>query len=453
MKKVPESHIIGERGVNAFRTYCNYHNPYIMFRPTSENDFGIDGEVELTEKTEDGKNALGVKMLKVQIKSSKGKGGYIKRRKDGDFSFSAKKEDVDYWKKHELDVVLIIYDDSKDALYAKKIEKFDYEGSLNSLRRKKQKYSIEITQGNQLTNGDQEFVKRFSESFKNRVNYNSPEVLLSNMVRIKGKPRKLYYYKSRYGSKKEIYKHVTDSEAPYFTTYAHEIITPYPLDKTFDSFIEKILEEEKEIRIIEYNDLKQNEVYKRNYSEIIKLILKEFLSSKGIFFNREYNRFYFIKSKEEDTRSETVKSRKTEGDNDYNVVTHHTYGKDTFYRHVAFEIDFFYTNSDLFLILNPKYLFTLDGKETLEPKKITKYTNFIVNRQWNNAVVDQLYRLFSFLQNEKEGIGLVNHGNLNISLSHFLHQNVNHCILHDQPKPRKKESESNLPEQQDLFDI
>ena len=46
MKKVPESHIIGERGVNAFRTYCNYHNPYIMFRPTSENDFGIDYSIE-----------------------------------------------------------------------------------------------------------------------------------------------------------------------------------------------------------------------------------------------------------------------------------------------------------------------------------------------------------------------------------------------------------------------
>ncbi|OJW74270.1 DUF4365 domain-containing protein [Spirosoma sp. 48-14] len=69
-KTVLSSHIIGERGVNAFADYCNRHQPYIIWREETKNDFGVDGEVELTEITIDGKTKPTSQILKVQVKST-----------------------------------------------------------------------------------------------------------------------------------------------------------------------------------------------------------------------------------------------------------------------------------------------------------------------------------------------------------------------------------------------
>jgi len=56
--------------VNAFADYCNRHQPYIIWREETKNDFGVDGEVELTEITIDGKTKPTSQILKVQVKST-----------------------------------------------------------------------------------------------------------------------------------------------------------------------------------------------------------------------------------------------------------------------------------------------------------------------------------------------------------------------------------------------
>jgi hypothetical protein len=54
-KIIQESHITGDKGVAAFRSYCANHTPFILWRPETVNDFGIDGEVELTSRNSNGK--------------------------------------------------------------------------------------------------------------------------------------------------------------------------------------------------------------------------------------------------------------------------------------------------------------------------------------------------------------------------------------------------------------
>ena len=47
-KIITPQHITGEKGVVKFASFCVQHSPYLIFREETKNDFGIDGEVELT---------------------------------------------------------------------------------------------------------------------------------------------------------------------------------------------------------------------------------------------------------------------------------------------------------------------------------------------------------------------------------------------------------------------
>jgi hypothetical protein len=49
-KEIKNTHISGEAGVIAFASCCNKHQPCIVFREVVKNDFGVDGEIELTRK-------------------------------------------------------------------------------------------------------------------------------------------------------------------------------------------------------------------------------------------------------------------------------------------------------------------------------------------------------------------------------------------------------------------
>lgn len=79
------------------------------------------------------------------------------------------------------------------------------------------------------------------------------------------------------------------------------------------------------------------------------------------------------------------------------MVKYYSYGKSTFYRHIAVDFKYQYIGRDLFLVVTPKYLFTEDGKKVLEPKLVTKYTNFLTSREFNNAYCDWLNFWWSYL--------------------------------------------------------
>jgi hypothetical protein len=432
-KIVNDTHIIGERGVIRFHDYCNSHYPYISFREVLRNDFGIDGEVELVRINEEGKKEISGELLKVQIKSSLGR-GYLRKRSDGTFAFNAKKVDLEYWSKHSLDVLLIIYDDETETLYAKKIKQADYLGA------KKKSYPIEFSKENILEKGKNDFVSRFSSDFKARVSFDSPETITTNLLYIKYHPRRLFFYESKFTTKKELFKNFPEaSEAPYFLLYNKTIITGYHLLPTFKKFCDYSLINDKPV-IVEYEDLVKNQVYRRNFIELLNIVFKDFVSTKGIWFNRDYRRYYFSKPKESNERSISKTSIKTGKIAPKKVVTFHKYGKDEFYRHIAFEIDYVFNLGSWYVILNPKYLFTLDGKTTLAPAKITKYTNFLTANEWNNQVQDQLYVLLNYLTNSEGGIEVASTQEIKFLISKFIHQNVNFGIPSDLPEMRISKS-------------
>ncbi len=437
-KIVNDTHIIGERGVIRFHDYCNSHFPYICFREVLRNDFGIDGEVELVRINDDGKKEMTGELLKVQIKSSFGS-GYLKKRSDGSFSFSAKKADLEYWSRYDLGVLLIIYDDSTENLYVKKIRQEDYLGA------KKKSYPILFGKENLLEKGKNDFVQNFSADFKTRVSFDTFEQLTSNLLFIKNHPKRLYIYDSKYSTKKEIFDNLVDrNEAPYFLLYGKKIITGNHVAKKFNIFCECTVVEPSKPTIIELEEILKNQVYRRNLIELMNQMFKDYVGKKGVWYNKDYKRYYFAKPKDQSGKAIEKTSIKTGKVTSKKVVTYHEYGKDHFYKHVAFEIDYIINLGQIFMVINPKYLFTSDGKNTLKPKKITKYTNFLTSREWNSQVQDQLYVVLNYLVNAEGGVEVVTTDDLKFHFSRFIHQDVRFGIPSDVPLDRtsqKKERE------------
>ena len=98
------------------------HEMHCIFRIISQDDFGIDGEIEVVTAKPDGigfQTSGGI--IKVQAKTG---ASYVK--KDGATSFSTpvRKDDLDYWNGCTFPVFFIVYHPDDDALYFKEVKSY-----------------------------------------------------------------------------------------------------------------------------------------------------------------------------------------------------------------------------------------------------------------------------------------------------------------------------------------
>jgi hypothetical protein len=87
-----------------------------VWRPTPNDDVGLDGEIELGK---DG-TATG-HLVKVQVKSGK---SYITNAKAANFDFLASGDDLEYWKGTNVPVILVVYDPDRGEGYWKPIQNY-----------------------------------------------------------------------------------------------------------------------------------------------------------------------------------------------------------------------------------------------------------------------------------------------------------------------------------------
>ena len=395
-KYISEQQITGELGVNQFEHYCLKHKPWILFREELKHDYGIDGEVEIAEIGSDSKVKASGEIIKVQIKSTL-RGSYIHKETESSFEFHATNEDVGYWNRHNLSVILIVFDANEEILYAKKIDQID-------AATKKTKTPIFFDKSeNKLEIGESDFRERFSTQFKSRVDYSRTEKLTFNLLRFTKLPRYLFEYKSNYTDPKDIFDIVSGDQVPTFKLLGDRIYS------ILDVGMYRKFKEE----IVDYNSKTLNSFRKSilddaTYGICAELINRQFTDAirrERIAYNRQYRRYYFMplhddfdeklgKYKER-IISYTPKKRSTAT---RTVVIFKTYGKKSFYRHSAFETKLTVIKDQLYMILTPQYLFTHDGKEPLpDPDDITKFTNYITAREYNEQNLNHVHFIYSFL--------------------------------------------------------
>ncbi|MDJ1486215.1 DUF4365 domain-containing protein [Cytophagaceae bacterium YF14B1] len=394
-KTVLPTHIIGERGVNVFADYCNRHQPYILWREETKNDFGVDGEVELTEITIEGKIKPTSQILKVQIKSTQNDKSYMASENEDSFSFYASEDDIEYWKNYRqygYQVLLVIFDgrEGHDFLYCKQVTDIDAALATKKKKTKSQPILFSKTE-NRLIIGQNDFVTRFQSSFKNRINYSSKETLDTNMWPFRSRPPWIYTYPTHYKTKKDIFTKIAQNEAPYFVIKNSVIYTFIPIEKDFKSFFEHVVSEGKKRSEHRFQDVLESVVLRNYYVELLNEYIRDFMRKRGLFYQKEYRKYYFFLKDDQTEYKVPYRTRKIDKETEKSVVTYHQYGKDAFFRHWAIEAKPLFIEDKIFLVVSHKYLFTSDRKTPLKPEKITKYTNYLNARTFNNGVLDLLH--------------------------------------------------------------
>jgi uncharacterized protein YktA (UPF0223 family) len=397
-KYIGENQITGAKGVNAFEKYCLDHNPILIWREETKNDFGIDGEIEFTYRTPNGKIAVEGKVIKVQLKSTKLK-GYISKENDETFDFIAKDVDVEYWSGHSCDVILVVYFESEEELYARKITREDLNKS-----RKTQPIAFSKKE-NKLINGDNSFETKYSKWFKQRVSYNHEEKLFSNLFKFFQLPKFVKVFDSLFSDPRDIFNSLDNSvNIPPFVLKRKKLYSFANLDD-FADFKEFVVADNGIVRTENTKYWITDEDNRRIVVQLLNRYIKDYCYKKGVRYSRDYNRYYFKIGPDESIRKERYVSKKGR-DTERTVAQRQEYYT-PHVRHFAFQTDYVYSDEVLYLVINPKYLFTSDGISPLEDKRlITKLTNYQTARELNQSVINQVYFIFKFLSNNRASLHL-----------------------------------------------
>lgn len=444
-KIIQDTHITGDKGVAAFHSYCANHTPFILWRPETVNDFGIDGEVELTARNSNGKLEATGEILKIQIKSTT-KGSYIHKETETSFEFKPREEDIEYWNKHKLNVVLVIFDDRTNKLYGKKTSKID-EGYY--------KKNIPIVIGkaeNLLTTSESDFLEKYSASFRQRINHDVSEKLSSNIFRFSKLPKFIYQFDARIANPKEIFEKLGNTERPVFLLNSKKLHTFFN-PNGFSRFRDEVIDYSSKKELI-VRDLLKDKDARRIVVELMNLEFKQLCFNEKISFNKQYGRYFFlVKGKTFKNRIEYYDSKTKRKDTHRTVVAFKEYKTRSFYRHFAFEIKYIISEEGFFMVINPQYLFTNDGLNPLENKaEITKLTNYLTSKERNQQILNHVHFIFSFLAKGSQKLVMSAIEGSEIELSSYQFFNVNFGIPLDNNEASKPESHYDSTAQQNMFE-
>ncbi len=419
-KYINDSQITGDKGVARFHSYCSNHEPFIIWRELSNHDFGIDGEVEFTNFRASGKKEVTGHILKIQLKSSE-RGSYFHQDNGETFVFQANRNDIEYWAKNKLGVVLVIYDVTRDELYAKLVPK------VKAVRAKGNKVPITFSRiENKIDSDKNDFVKRFSTNAIERLNFVETECLASNIFKFSKLPYSIFHFKAKITNLREIFDSYESYELPIFKIHDGRIYLYYD-PSAFRTFCKEIIDES-DRKLENFDSFLRGSIDKYRIAiELLNLLMKEVWRGRDyrLRYNRHHNRYFFLYEKkgylksisgEEildkdgnglkntkddlDSRIEFYHTIRSKGSKESRtVVKYYEYGKHKFFRHHAFSMEYFLNEKGLWVAINPKYFFTTDGYKVLEDKSlVTKLTNYLTSKEFNRKVYNDVHFLFEFLK-------------------------------------------------------
>jgi hypothetical protein len=445
-KLIGRSTIIEHKGLAKLKTFCANNIPFLVCRDETITDVGIDGEIELCLKNADGKTAASGERIKFQLKSTESDNSYIQDEDDYSFKFFASKDDIEYWSKHKQDVLLIICDVRNDKLYGKKITQNDFK----TQSQKRIKWPVIFNKEDCiLSENNFDFHKKYTLSIKERLNFDLKESASTNLFKIRKYPQIIYTYEIDFTNKENVYKSLPDRDItlPEFIIYNQVLYTFVDPKNQSGYFKQNIIKPVTE-KIILYKNIAQDKNLRNHFIELIRIYFKKFLGSKGIYLNREHNRFYFGIKKGEASKSIFAKTRKRGMLTPKQVVKFYTYGKYQFYRHHAFEIEILHAEN-IYLCITPTYFITTDGKTPIDDKIASKFIIPQKNMEFNPKVADNVHTIYSYLAKANDDIIVTNSDSIEIEISSYIPLSLPYSIpIDDKGFPQYLRRQSDIKEEQ-----
>ena len=383
------------------------HQIGAIWRPTPNHDYGIDGELELTDR-----GVVTGTIIKVQVKSG---ASYLKNKSQAGFSFYVDSSDASYWPNVNFPVILVVYNPVDDTGYWMDMKRYlaDHPpvGSTPVVRFSYAKHAL--TQKSLLALSEiaiPDEVER-TEFLVDKVR----ETLHSNMLPVVGLPHAVY--EAEFSLKRLA---EADEGSASFAKDSGGSYRGFrdPTDETFHlkGYIDPAtIKEIKYPHYLKASRSRDFAVGRWNRA------MREFLFQRGLLA-KDDETFYFPPNLDGTARSLTWES--TRGRSPERQVAYPYIGKKSglvaFWVHHACRIAFCEVGGHFFLRLTPAYVFTRDGEELVADREAGALSTSRKSKDRNYQVLNHLMFWLWFLRDGQDSITLTIDGTEVIVSTTFL---------------------------------
>jgi len=364
-KNVPASKFTELKGLDRISQLA--HEMNCLFRPISQDDVGIDGEIEVVTAKPDGKGfQTSGGIIKVQAKSG---ASYVKKDSETTFATPVRKDDLEYWNNCTFPVFFIVYHPKDDVLYFKEVKTY--------IRQTPNVFQapLEIVfhkTSDLFSPAAKESVFRHAHVSPPRLSFEAKERLFSNLLPIKRLPERLTSAETDYRTQKEVKEQISGYTPP-FCIFKERLYTLSDLHN-YQNVLRPCCDLES-VQDVSVADWLEDGTMHGNFVFLINQLFGSYCHRIGLRYNPHFKRTFFPRGNEKDMEFSRVWTSPRTGRSDRRTVAkYYEYGKFAFWRHLAAEFHFQAFGDEWFLQIQPKYFFTNDGERPSDPEMVGPYT-------------------------------------------------------------------------------
>ena len=362
------------------------HEMHCLFRVISQDDVGIDGEIEVVTPKPDGNGfQTSGGIIKVQAKSGR---SYVKKDNGSTFATPVRMDDLEYWNNCTFPVFFIVYHQDDDALYYKEIKSY-IQATADVWQ---VPLEVVFDKSTDLFSASaKHMVCHYAAVSPPRISFEQQERLYSNLLPVKQLPKTMAFAETRRSSYQRVKEEIAGYTPPFcihenflytLSDLRHDLnvlrdfcdigtIDDYPTSKWMDD-----------------DELRKNLVFMFNQ------LLGSHCYRCGLAYNPDFGRTYFPRETDDDADTRFVRtwtSPRTKREAPPRAVAqYYEYGALRFWRHLAAEFHFLRIGRKWFLQVVPKYLFTEDGKTPCDPELVGPYTTRLKAMEHNPQVLNHV---------------------------------------------------------------
>ena len=368
-----------------------------IWRPTPNDDYGIDGEIEIVIC-----NSPTDQFVKVQCKSGR---SYIHNRKLSRFDYYANEADLKYWNGCNVPVILVLHDPTSDCLYWKHLQ--GYIKSNPGVWSKP--YAIHFSR--RFDQFDQRsYVKLCALVIREEAELNDllkesvQESLRSNLLPAIESPGRLYQFSISLKAAEELSESgvpmpdTAFSKGPGGLRYSfHD-----PLAKDFSG---RAWIDGSSVKTIDVGGFLREKGGQRVIVELANKALATALGARGLVLREKGHRFYFPPEEGTQVREITWQTPFREASRKvaYPYLSKIT-GQVAFWVHHSLRARFKLSHTQWLLQLEPGYVFTRDGKAFVAAEHVGRLTTRKISHERNQQVLNHLLFWLWFLRDSQETI-------------------------------------------------
>lgn len=376
-KKLTDQQLLGEQGASLISLAVSGMG--FVWRPTSQHDAGIDGEIELRDTVTGAVSGL---LLKVQ---SKAVSEFANETAEG-FDYWPEARDVAYWLGHNVPVILVVSRPNTKEVYWRPVQEASGKARSRKFHFDKRSDALNRDAAGRLV----ELVRQQSAGARG-IALERPERLVSNLLPVTKLPPRLYLAETPHRTPKDVTDALQGRQLSFeFALKNKRVLTVRDLtDPRYDFLCDRGTVEDFPVEQWSASDDPDTQ---RDFVRLLNQCLRQALrtSAGRIRRDKETGAYFFPSNEKRTAYSFGYKAQKNETTREVvkalrNKTQKHLMG----FRHSAMWGQFSKYDGQWYLEITPTYLFT--GPDGVSPSRFApEWTSGMKRMEKNNAVLGQL---------------------------------------------------------------